>query len=82
MKIRLRRLAAALSLGALFTAYTLTPASARDDATYYVSPTGSDSASGTSPDIAFATILGDFAALVMLAVAGVWGFTLAGTKRT
>lgn len=32
-------------------------------------------------DIAFATMLGDLAALVMLAIAGVWGFTLAGTKR-
>jgi hypothetical protein len=32
-------------------------------------------------DIAFATVLGDVAALVMLAVAGVWGFTLAGAKR-
>jgi hypothetical protein len=32
-------------------------------------------------DLAFATVLGDFAALVMLAVAGVWGFTLAGAKR-
>lgn len=32
-------------------------------------------------DLAFATVLGDVAALVMLAVAGVWGFTLAGAKR-
>jgi hypothetical protein len=34
-----------------------------------------------SIDIAIGTVLGDLAALVMLAVAGAWGFTLAGTKR-
>ncbi|MDQ6928817.1 MAG: hypothetical protein M3159_09210 [Actinomycetota bacterium] len=35
----------------------------------------------TPSDVAFATVLGDLAALVMLAVAGVWGFSLAGAKR-
>jgi hypothetical protein len=32
-------------------------------------------------DIAFATVLGEVAALAMLAVAGAWGFTLAAAKR-
>jgi hypothetical protein len=35
----------------------------------------------TPTDIAFATGLGDFAALIMAVVAVVWGFSLAGARR-